>query len=239
VLSELGRVDEMAAAAAVTRVEAERLHIPYGELVLGAVTMPWLAMAGRFDEAVELLDRMRLLSGRVTESFGAESTAAAQATLWMWQGEELRAAELLAGLEDGTFQLAPLVAALMWRAGATERFDDYLAAAGRRSLEPAPQEHPLSVYLAAHTAEVALRLGDAELARLAHDRLAPYAGRACQAGSALNAGPVDTFLAMAAAAVGETGTAAEHADAAVALTERWRLSLARTWIEGLRDELGF
>ncbi len=77
------------------------------------------------------------------------------------------------------------------------------------------------------------------MARRCHDRIAPYAGRTAQAGSALNAGPVDTFLALAAAAMGERAAATEHVEAALALTDRWRLSLARSWIEGLREEHGF
>jgi DNA-binding SARP family transcriptional activator len=236
VLSELGRADEMAAGAAVTRAEAERLRIPYGELVLGAVTMPWLVLDGRFEEGAELLERMHLLAGRVTESFAGESVVAAQATLWMWQGEALHAAELLHELEQEPYPLTPLVVALMWRAGEGDRARQHLERVGRAALDPGPVEGPLSAYLDSHAAEVALRLGDADLARRCYERLAPYAGRVSQAGSALNAGPVDTFLALAAAAMGEGDTAAAHAEAALALTDRWRLSLARKWIEGLREE---
>jgi hypothetical protein len=39
--------------------------------------------------------------------------------------------------------------------------------------------------------------------------------------------------------MGDRAGAAEHADAALALTDRWRLSLARCWIEELREEHGF
>ena len=95
----------MAAAAAVTRAEAERLRIPYGELVLGAVTMPWLALDGRFEECTELLERMQVLASRVDESFAGESVVAGQATIWMWQGEAVRAAELLHGLDQEPYQL--------------------------------------------------------------------------------------------------------------------------------------
>ena len=239
VLSELGRADEMAAAAAVTRAEAERLRIPYGELVLGAVTMPWLALGGRFDECAELLDRMQLLAGRVNESFGGESVVAAQATIWMWQGETVRAAELLHDLDQEPYQLTALVAALLWRAGEPDRARQHLDDDALERLRQGPGETPLSLYLDCHAAELALRLGDEDMARRCHDRIAPYAGRTAQAGSALNAGPVDTFLALAAAAMGDRGAATEHVEAALALTDRWRLGLARTWIEGLRDEHGF
>ena len=34
----------------MARDRAERLHLPYGLLVLDTLELPWLAMAGRFDE---------------------------------------------------------------------------------------------------------------------------------------------------------------------------------------------
>ena len=239
VLGELGRVEEMAAAAAVTRAEAERLRIPYGELVLGAVTMPWLALDGRFEECTELFERMEVLAGRVNESFAGESVVAGQATIWMWRGEAVKAAELLHDLDQEPFQLTALVAALLWRAGEPERAAEHLDADALERLREGPGETSISLYLDCHAAELAVRLGDEDLARRCYDRIAPYAGRTAQAGSALNAGPVDTFLALAAAALGERDAATEHAEAALALTDRWRLSLARTWVEGLREEHGF
>ena len=220
VLSELGRVEEMAAAAAVSRAEAERLRIAYGELVLGAVTMPWLALRGRFVEGQALLERMRVCAGRVNESFAGEAMVAAQATLWMWQGEELRAANALHALAaEPPYPLAAPVTALMLRADEADQAREHLELVG--GLRLAPEDHELAGYLDCHAAEVALRLGDAEVAADCYRRLTPYAGRTGQAGSALNAGPIDAFLAMAAAATGETVRAAEHADAAVVLMDRW------------------
>jgi len=238
VLSELGRPDEMATAAAVSHAEAERLRIPYGELVLGAVTMPWLALRGRFEEGEELLGRMQVWAGHIHESFGGEALAAAQATLWMWQGEELRAAETLAGVaEETAYPLAPLVAALLLRAGEADRAREHLERTGGLAL--APEHGELSAYLDCHAAEVALHLGDAATAAEVYRRLTPYAGRTGQAGSALNAGPVDSFLAMAAAATGEKVQAGRHADDALALMDEWGLSVGRAWFEGVRADFGF
>ena len=238
VLSELGRVEEMAAAAAVSRAEAERLRIAYGELVLGAVTMPWLALRGRFVEGQALLERMRVCAGRVNESFAGEAMVAAQATLWMWQGEELRAANALHALAaEPPYPLAAPVTALMLRADEADQAREHLELVG--GLRLAPEDHELAGYLDCHAAEVALRLGDAEVAADCYRRLTPYAGRTGQAGSALNAGPIDAFLAMAAAATGETVRAAEHADAAVVLMDRWELSVGRAWFERLRERFGF
>ena len=43
----------MWATAAEARAQAERLHLPYGLVVLDTLELPWLAMAGRFEEGEE------------------------------------------------------------------------------------------------------------------------------------------------------------------------------------------
>ena len=50
---ECGHVPEMWAIAAEARAQAERLHLPYGLVVLDTLELPWLVMAGRFDEGEE------------------------------------------------------------------------------------------------------------------------------------------------------------------------------------------
>ncbi|MFN8192934.1 MAG: BTAD domain-containing putative transcriptional regulator [Nocardioidaceae bacterium] len=64
---ELGRLEEMWETAAVARDYATRLRIPYGLMVLESLELPWLSMAGRFEEAeaglaslMQLADQMEL-----------------------------------------------------------------------------------------------------------------------------------------------------------------------------------
>ena len=90
-----------------------------------------------------------------------------------------------------------------------------------------------------HAAEVALHLGDVELAGRCYALLAPFAGRSCSVGSSMASGPVDAYLAMAAAATGETGIAARHADAAAALAEEWDIPLFGRWFAGVRETYAF
>jgi hypothetical protein len=59
------------------------------------------------------------------------------------------------------------------------------------------------------------------------------------AGSGPALGPVDAFLALAAAAVGEAGLATRHADDAEALCERWEIPAVGRWFRELRDQYGF
>jgi hypothetical protein len=66
-----------------------------------------------------------------------------------------------------------------------------------------------------------------------------YAGYSCSAGSGLAVGPVDAFLAMAAAATGERELAARHADDALALAQAWEVPLVAAWIREQRTTYGY
>jgi hypothetical protein len=88
-------------------------------------------------------------------------------------------------------------------------------------------------------AEAALWLDDHSLASAAYERLSPYAGRSSCAGSGNANGPVDAFLAQAAAAVGEKALAATHADRALELCDEWQIPLAAQWLRGQRERFSF
>jgi hypothetical protein len=90
-----------------------------------------------------------------------------------------------------------------------------------------------------HAAELSLYLGDAQLAAGTYPLLTPYAGLSCCAGSALANGPVDAYLAMAAAATGETVLAGKHADAAASLAADWEIPVFARWFDDLRRTYSF
>jgi hypothetical protein len=73
----------------------------------------------------------------------------------------------------------------------------------------------------------------------AYERLAPYEGFSCCAGSGVALGPVDAFLALASAAGGERDVATRHADRALELCEEWQVPLAAQWLRGQRERFGF
>jgi hypothetical protein len=87
--------------------------------------------------------------------------------------------------------------------------------------------------------EVAAGLGLPELGAAAYARALPYAGRAAVAGVGGPLGPVDAFLALAAAAAGELGTARRHADDAERLCEVWQVPRVAQWLRDSRDRHGF
>ena len=61
----------------------------------------------------------------------------------------------------------------------------------------------------------------------------------CCVGSDLALGPVDAYLAMAAATVGERALAVKHADAALALAADWEIPLFADWLRETRAQHGF
>ena len=86
VLSELGRVDQMWAAIDVARAEARRLRIPFGEVVLDGLELPWRAMAGEFDIAEELLTDIARRAGEISVEQSGDAVGGALLILRYWQG---------------------------------------------------------------------------------------------------------------------------------------------------------
>ena len=88
-------------------------------------------------------------------------------------------------------------------------------------------------------AELGLGLAEPDVAAASYARLAPYRGTCVISGTSPAHGPVDAYLALAAAATGETRLAAEHAEHALELIAAWRIPRVEKWFLGLRDRHGF
>jgi hypothetical protein len=234
-LSELGRPHEMWPAVAVARAEAERQRIAFGEVVLDGLVIPWLAMAGRFEECERVLTHLHVVAERISHTSAEEAVAGSLLALRLWQGRSIEMVPVLERFDDSVYPFAPSVAVYLWRAGEHDRARAYYAEHG------APLEHDNDISLLAwcHAAELALHLGEKELAARCYELLAPYAGCSACAGSALALGPVDAYLAMAAAAAGVSAVAARHADDAAALAADWELPVLASWIAETRREHGY
>ena len=235
VLSELGRRQELFEAVDVARREAERLRIAFGETVLDGIVVPWLAMAGRFEECDQVIEHLHRVSSRLSHSNADESVLSSLLALRLWQGRPLEMVPTLVEFASTPYPFAASVAVYLWRAGERDRAREYYAA------HPTRLDHESEISLLAwcHAAELSLYLGERDLAAGAYECLVPYAGRSCCAGSDLASGPVDGYLAMAAAAVGEKDLAAEHADAALALSEAWDIPLLGAWVRETREAYGY
>ncbi|WP_395657674.1 ATP-binding protein, partial [Nocardioides sp.] len=235
VLSELGRTAEMWPAIADARAAAQDLRITFGELVLGGLEIPWHAMAGRFDECDRILAELHDLGRRISHNNVDESVAASLLAMRLWQGRSGEMVPVLEAFDETAYPFAASIAVYLWRAGEHDRARAVYAERG------APLEHAndISLLAWAHAAELSLYLGEPALASGAYERLAPLAGLNTCAGSSLALGPVDSYLALAAAAAGERDLAARHADDALALADAWDVPLVAAWLRGLRTEHAF
>jgi DNA-binding SARP family transcriptional activator len=228
--SETGRPDDMWAGYPVVRAEAERLRLPFGLIVLDVLVLPWLAMAGRFDECQDLLAGIERLDAQMSLEQAGDAVASAMLSLARWQGRTDELVPLFVEMAAGPYPVNASVAAMMWHAG---REDD-----ARAWLETHPPELDHDDWFSslawAHAAEVALYVGDAELGARVVDLLAPFTGESVRCGSAVASGPVDLYLALAARAAGDGPAASRHADRAAELCEQWDIPLVGDWLEQVR-----
>jgi hypothetical protein len=236
VAGELGLVEEMWEHAAVARDWAKRLRLPYGVIVLDSLELPWLAMAGRFEECEEQLANIVRLDQELSLAQSEDATTGALMSLRLWQGRSAEVAPVMERFAAVSPLPATSTVLVFWMRGGEEE----LARACHR-------EHPVdladddwfSMLNWCAAAEAGLWLDDHAMASAAYERMAPYAGRSCCAGSGNAMGPVDAYLAQAAAAVGERELAAEHVERALELCEQWQIPLAAQWLRGQRERFGF
>jgi DNA-binding SARP family transcriptional activator/Mrp family chromosome partitioning ATPase len=231
--AELGRVPRLRTSLAVARREATRLRHQYALMMLEAIEVPWLAMAGRVAECHERLARMQRLLDLMGDEESEQLLTSVSLALWSGAGPDV--VDGLAELVSQGLPMSPVAVVCLLRCGEVDR------ARGFAEAHPFDLDSDtwLSPLLWACAAEAALELGDASVARRAHDLLAPYAGRMVTAGAHCAMGPVDAFLALAAAALGETARATTHAERALELAGEWDLPLVGDWLRRLRAEHGF
>jgi hypothetical protein len=127
------------------------------------------------------------------------------------------------------------MAALLCRVGRVDEAREYLEG---RTIDLSPHWW-FSTMVAALAAESALQVGRPDLASDAYAAMTDFRGQPACAGSGTSLGPVDAFLAMAAAATGEHDLAVRHADDAARLCEEWRIPLAGEWFAEVRTTFGF
>jgi DNA-binding SARP family transcriptional activator len=235
VYAELGRPAEMFTAAELARREAERLRIPYGLLVIDNLLLPWLAMAGRFDECDATFERIKALDAQISLDQSEAATAGAFVVVATWRGDAGEAAAILQSMEGGPFPVTATVVSYLWRSGQEEQARAHYAA---HPVDLSPEDW-FSLLNWGMAADVSLHLADPALAADAYARLLPHAGASCCAGSGNHTGPVDLFLALAAAARGDRDLAARHADDAERLCAEWQVPLAAQWLREQRDRYSF
>jgi hypothetical protein len=232
---ETGRIDVMRREAARARALAEPAHLVSPIVVLGWLEIPWLALEGRFADAEALFGATLALWRRTSLPQQTEAPAGAALAIRMVAGTV--DAATVDALEAATRGSAlPMDASLlvtMLRAGQEDRARRYYAEHG------VELDHDTWFSLLHHcmAGEVAFRLGEKDLGARVLARIAPFAGRPCSAGAAVAVGPVDAWLALAAAAAGDAARARRHADDAGALAARWEIPAFAAWFARVREAL--
>jgi hypothetical protein len=231
---ELGMVQARRATAALAQREASRLRHQFALVMLEAMELPWLAMAGSFDECEQRLAGMHRLMMLMNGELGEEDIFTV-VSLGCWQGRSLEATAEVAAVDGGPAPLSATVAVCLLRGGSVDAARSYLTE------HPVDLDHDtwLSMMVWCHAAEVSLGVGDPGLARRSYALLLPYEGRSSSAGAHNAMGPVDGFLACAAAAQGLDQAATAHADRAARLMQEWEIPLAAQWLQLLRVRHGF
>jgi DNA-binding SARP family transcriptional activator len=233
--SETGRPADMWAEYPRVRAEAERLRLPFGMIVLDVLVLPWLAMAGRFDECDELLAGIQRLDAQMSLEQAGDAVASAMLSLARWQDRTGDVVPVFQEMATGPYPVNASVAAMMWHAGRAEEAQAWL------ETHPAELDHDnwFSSLAWAHSAEAALFSGDADLGARVAGLLAPFVGESVRCGSAVASGPVDLYLALALEAAGDHDAATRHADRAAELCKDWEIPLVGDWLERVRADHGF
>jgi DNA-binding SARP family transcriptional activator len=237
VAQETGRVEVMWRQIGLARDLAAVTGLVAPQVSLGWLEIPWLALQGRFDDAQRLFGQTLTLMQRTTMAQQAESPAGAALVLRMAMARVDDA--VVAGFEP-VAAASPLpmrahLLMLMLRAGQRDQARQRFAESGVEL----DHDDWFSLQQQCQAAEAALGLGAADLGAIVYRRLAPYAGRVCCAGAAVALGPVDSYLALAAAAAGERAVAARHAQDAEALCARWQIPLVASWLRTQRATYAF
>ncbi len=233
---ELGRAQEVLELVAEAREVAVRERQLFTELVVIGIEVPWRAMRGELDALPALLSRMLQLHERTDVQHTGDAFVAALLMESLWAGDDDAVRSFVPHL-DVVRVLPPRAV----RAGVLARLGDVDGA--RAALDGGPLELSadwwFSLFLLAFAAEAALATGRPDLAAQVHAAMTPYAGRPAVAGSGACLGVVDSFLAMAAHAMGDRELATRHADDADRIHTEWQLPLAHAWFAGVRRREGF
>ncbi|GAA4396756.1 hypothetical protein GCM10023168_01010 [Fodinibacter luteus] len=235
---EAGDLETWRAEAAAAEAIARRRRLVYVEFVLHFVRLNLTLLAGEHEAADAHADAMRTMSDGIATpalewiDFGVSYVTA------MWRPEVAAAvAEPMLAfhrLDPWDFGRSPLLHVL----ALAGREADVRTELGRGPLPPMV-DHWHVTSEAAVRAVVAALLDDPPLARDAVEHLRPAGGRMAVSGISVVSGPVDGYLALALAVLGEREEATVLAERAQALAGRWGMTAYLRWFTEERTRLGF
>jgi DNA-binding SARP family transcriptional activator len=236
VASELGDAAAVRAALPHLSDQCQRRGLATAEAFLRVLEVPWLTMWRDLEAADASLVRLAELAQRLRMPNLVDAVTVTTVARRMLAGEYEQLADTMADLVDATsIPAGPVAVVVLLRAGQVELARGLHEQQGVDLADGDVRGTFLGLVYACMACEIALGLGDRDLAAAAYPLAAPYAGRMCVAGSAVPVGPVDAFLAWGAAALGDDEAASAHADAAVALAREWGLARVEAEVLQMRE----
>lgn len=217
---------------------ARRRRLPYVEFALGLVRLSLDLMAGRAAEADAMDARLRELRGEVTTPADDSMDFALAFAAAAWRPE---VTPVVAEAFRQVMEADPdpfLAVGALFQLARAGRVEEVRAQLARSPLPPVPDLWHATME-AAERADIAGRTGDPAPARQALDTLRRTSGRMVVAGVSVGFGPVDGYLGVALAVLGETGEAARAASRAESLAAAWGLTTYLDWLAERRATLGF
>jgi DNA-binding SARP family transcriptional activator len=235
---EQGDLDTWLAESAAAGSIARRRRLAYVEYVLHFVRFA-LALLGDDDAGadahVEAMRSMR--DGLATPAVEWNEFGFLYATAsWRPGFAEGVAGGMLDVFRQNPFDIGR--GPLMYVLAQAGRHDDLRAELARGPLEPMRDSWWVTAE-AAVRAVIAGVVHDEALARDSVAALRPASGRMAVTGIALVQGPVDGYLAVGLAVLGEREEAARLAERAVILAEEWGMTAYLRWMREQRERLGF
>ena len=231
----LGDLDGVEQEVGEVSRRARELRLYFLELATLTQLQSWAAMRADGPALARNTERLFELDALISISQKVDALKGALLVPQIWGGEA-GPPELVADYTQGAnVPIEPGLVVLLLRTGAPELarevWDGYRFEIGN-------DDWFRELHLA-FGAEIALELGDPQLAARVYELLLPWRPGCVISGTGPAHGPVDAYLAMAAAATGETALATEHADDAAALCRAWNVPQVARRLDDLRERYGF
>jgi DNA-binding SARP family transcriptional activator len=215
------------------RAREQRMY--FLELATLTQTQSWASMRGDVEQITANTARLFELDGLISIAQKTDALKGALLVPQIWGGPAAPV-EVLTDYTDGAnVPIEPAIVVMLLRSGEHEGARQ-LWAGHRYELGGDDWYRELHH---AFGAEIALELGERDLGAELYERLRPLRGGCIISGTGPAHGPADAYLAMAAAAAGETALATEHAAAAAALCRTWDLPQVALRLDDLRERHGF
>ena len=234
---ELGRREDWLTTSEEAGRLADRHRLPYVHLGLHWMWMCLASLRGDRETVTRHHEMLSETAPLVAVPMQDVHAPAAAMFASLWDAEALAAVadETLDQIRDH-YGTATTTHLLLTRAGRSDEVPPLL------DRSPMPDEPPTywsTLTDWADEAEAAAVSGHLPLATQAVEVLRPYGGRIGVAGISAVIGPLDGYLSLALAAIGEQDEAAERADAALAMADEWGFTAYRDWLQGHRERMGF